>query len=459
MPARVSCSGLQWVACHRIKAIDMIAKTSRILCFVILGCALSVWVGLKADGNADVRPEADRVRAQLAESLPLIRVPRVHQELGITGLGIGILVVDDWAPQDRGYVHGQAVVDVIRAVAPGARLWLCQLDFSRVTELDFVFCLQRIARERLPIRLVNLSFSIGDSLFAQPCDVVEGPLAQTIRQLHESGVVFVAASGNDGRKGALRFPACLPEVISVGATYDLSGPVEFNTRQVYCRDRAAPDRVTCYSNVADYLDLVAPGTLVSTPAARNFGGTSAAAPLVTGVMALMLEAQFSRNGRALLRELQATAVPALDPAVSRSFPRIDAYRAVQAALSPEPSPVLPTVAQFDINRNGVIEDFEFFTAIDHWIADQISNDLFFGVIDEWVQQRPITVSGNPRWHSVQRIGIFDLQGKLIVERESASQRELDTLTQRLANGVYMYVVTRTVEGRTVREWGRLLVLR
>ena len=51
-----------------------------------------------------------------------------------------------------------------------------------------------------------------------------------------------------------------------------------------------------------------------------------------------------------------------------------------------PSPTLPApVARFDVNRNNIIEDEEFFTAVDQWISGVIDDDVFFDVLDAWIR--------------------------------------------------------------------------
>jgi len=406
--------------------------------------------------------DSDVVRAQLAQSLPLLGVDRVHQEHKITGSDVGIFVIDDWSLNEEGFIHGQAVLEILQAVAPGAEVWSCKLVFPKVTELDFVLCLQRIVRERLPIRVVNMSFAVGHELFQKPCgSITDSLLAREIRQLSQKGVIFVAASGNDGRKDSLRFPACLPEVISVGATYDLKGPVKFDSKQIYCEDVAVIDNVTCYSDVADFLDLVAPGSTISTPSARDFGGTSAAAPLVSGVVALMLQANPTLTRSTILEELQATGAKAYDPLISRSFPRVDAYRAVQAVLGPGlPPSDLQVVAQFDANRNGVIEDSEFFKAVDAWLASRISESLFFRVIDSWIQRTTVSSSDDQALLCCAgRIRLFDLQGRFMAEMPTTSLKDLRFHTKALANGGYIFVTTYLSGGRLIHHVGKLAVLR
>ncbi|OGF53979.1 MAG: hypothetical protein A2Z21_05170 [Candidatus Fraserbacteria bacterium RBG_16_55_9] len=404
----------------------------------------------------------EEVQAQLAESLPLIGVDRVHRELTITGSGVGVFVLDDWTVSEHGFAHGQAVEDIIRAVAPDAKLWSCKLSFSRATAQDFASCLLKIDRERLPIRVVNMSFSVGEQVFSKPCDSLDDSLTRTIRYLSQKGVIFVAAAGNDGRKDALRYPACLPEVISVGATYDFKGAVEFDTDQVFCRDIAVVDKVTCYSNVADYLDLVAPGTTISTRSAPNFGGTSAATPLVSGVIALMLEAKRTLRAPAVLETLRATGALAPDSFSSQTYPRVDAYRAVLAVLSTagNPSTSALTISQFDTSSDGVIDDPEYYEALEEWIAGQISDELFFEVTDYWVQQVAVSASRAEFLRGADAtLQLFDLEGRQIAALEEASSGKLRSLTRTLANGVYIYVMMREMEGRLVHSIGKLVVLR
>jgi len=420
------------------------------LALLQLSWPLSAW----ADGLAS---EGAIVRAQLAESLPLIGVDRVHRELGIAGSGVEVLIIDDWASAE-GSMHGEAVADILRAVAPGATIRFCKLDFSRQDAGDIAACLLEAMRLHPRIRVVNMSFAVGDRAFDRPCGFFENTLARAIRRLLLRGVIFVAASGNDGLRGALRFPACMPEVISVGASYDLSGPVEFRNDQLYCQEVAAVDRVTCYSNVAGYLDLVAPGTVVSTPSAPAFGGTSAAAPIVSGVVALMLSADPSLDGRAVVELLRQTAASAFDPSSGRLFPRVDAYRAVRAVLPPMRS----TLSRFDTDGDGFIDDVELFRAIDLWVAAQIEDGLFFALIDHWVRGVPLGASGlggAAPLRGAEELRIFDLGGHRLIKLRRASSREIQQLLRRLANGVYLYVaVVRTEDKPTVRV-GKLMVLR
>ncbi|MBI1729819.1 PKD domain-containing protein [Candidatus Acetothermia bacterium] len=128
---------------------------------------------------------------------------------------------------------------------------------------------------------------------------------------------------------------------------------------------------------------------------------------------------------------------------------------------------------FDTNSNNVVDNKEFFIAIDAWIAGQIDNTFFFQMVDMWVDQRPInsvnTESAqtlSPAILSIsQREGalsffvsatdvysihlqIFSLSGERIFDKIISGKRltwrfnSLDP--ERAPTGVYLYrIITRS----------------
>lgn len=115
-------------------------------------------------------------------------------------------------------------------------------------------------------RIVNLS------LGGKSCSLT---LANAINAAFDQGVLIVAASGNDGSKTSMAYPARSPRVVSVGAVdqYDVE---------------------TSFSQRDETLDLLAPGVnILSTTIGEfvNMSGTSMAAPHVAGVAGLL----WSRN--------------------------------------------------------------------------------------------------------------------------------------------------------------------
>jgi PKD repeat protein len=95
-----------------------------------------------------------------------------------------------------------------------------------------------------------------------------------INEAYNSGVVLVAAAGNDGNSN-VNYPAGYPGVISVGATTNIDARASF-------------------SNFGSSVDISAPGSQIWSLAPNNGtsvkNGTSFAAPLVSAAAALLLSA-------------------------------------------------------------------------------------------------------------------------------------------------------------------------
>ncbi len=487
--------------------------------FVVLLSAVWVTFSVTAWSQVALIHKAEPlVRAQLAESLPLVGVDRVHQ-LGITGKGIGVFIIDFFdvnSPQD----HGWSVMQIIQAVAPDADIWYC--DATPLEREEIIpSCLDSLfERTEIYNRIFVMNMSFRSGMFfaphSEPCDFFFGPQSAALRDFAQYRLP-VASAGNDGFSNAILFPACLSDVVSVGASYDFSGQfVSFPAREPHfegCSEIAVIDNLACYSNRAYFMDLVAPGTIISTPNNPNFGGTSAAAPIVSGVAALIFSVNPQLTPAQVRRILVDTADRAYDPVNDQYFPRVNAYEAIKSILpfsvppmplprtnlkpivsftfspadpyagqdvtfnaaasydpdgfivnyrwsfegdkeiqgsdkaivahrfewggsiivclsvldnegaesgdcttvkviaTPAPPPSSP-LARFDTNRSGYIEDPEFFSAIDQWLAGSISNDLFFQLVDAWIGH--VRVAGMRRSDSTyQELGIFDLSGQLI----------------------------------------------
>jgi hypothetical protein len=142
------------------------------------------------------------------------------------------------------------------------------------------------------------------------------------------------------------------------------------------------------------------------------------------------------------------------------------------------------VAQFDTNANGVIDDSEFFAAIDQWLGGTIDDTLFFAVLDAWVGQTPVasartdnlsatlrqtshglTLSVSGQGVASVALTVYDLGGRTVFSQETAgttlSWNYLANDGRPVANGVYLYVVTvKGTDGQTLRsEVRKLVVLR
>lgn len=131
-------------------------------------------------------------------------------------------------------------------------------------------------------------------LIEKGCHIINGSLGFGNSQIVEnyryvlnegikSGVVFVFASGNGGKKNEIDFPSVIDNVFSVGAI-DSSG------------------RIASFSNKGIELDVVAPGVNVLGISKVSGGfvgmsGTSQASPLVTSFLACYMEHYKAINNR------------------------------------------------------------------------------------------------------------------------------------------------------------------
>jgi subtilisin family serine protease len=169
--------------------------------------------------------------------------------------------------------------------------------------------------------VVNMSFNGRDS---------SRTLEEAVAYASQRGVVLVVAAGNEGRD-APSYPGAIKPAIAVGAT-------------------ALNDRRAFFSNFGPWVDLAAPGQAILSTFWDPIGGsiyttqtgTSTAAPLVAGVVALMFSAQPFLSVDDIGAALRATADPLDSSGVGAG--QVNAANAVLAVLPPEsPTPtVTPT---------------------------------------------------------------------------------------------------------------------
>ncbi|WPB77651.1 S8 family serine peptidase [Archangium violaceum] len=172
-------------------------------------------------------------------------------------------------------------------------------------------------------RAVQAAVSEGAHVivFGVSSPVATAGLTDAIQQALAQGIPVVAPAGNDGAT-ELEFPASLPGVISVGATYNAS------------------DLSHERSNNAPGLTVLAPGesmlSLAPGGGFETFGHTSLATALVGGTAALLRGTWPSLRPEAVSSLLRGWAVP-LDPAPSSEalgFGRLDAHAAIEKVAGP-----------------------------------------------------------------------------------------------------------------------------
>ena len=254
-------------------------------------------------------------RMFLAESLPLIGQPQVAAQ-GYMGAGTAVAVLDtgidytktafgsctapgasckvayaeDFAPSDGKLDdtgHGTNVAGIVLGVAPGTKI--VALDVFRSDGLtytnDQISAINWVIANKSQYNIVAINMSFGGGSYSSPAN--NDPRQSTFNALRSAGIIPVAASGNEGYKNALSAPAAIPGVVSVGAVYDSAMGPKYWGNPLRCQDTVTgSDKVTCFSNSASFLTLLAPGSQILA-AGITQGGTSQAAPHVAGAVAVL----------------------------------------------------------------------------------------------------------------------------------------------------------------------------
>ena len=291
----------------------------------------------------------------------------VSDTLGFDGSGVGVATIDSgisaahddldparvvhWAdfvnrlstPYDD-YGHGTHVAGIIagtgrdsagahRGLAPGANLVVLKaLDGTGSGRISDVIAAVDYAianRDAYNIRVLNLSVAAGvyESCYTDPLTLA------ALRAVN-AGITVVAAAGNFGlspqgepQQGGITAPGNAPWVLTVGATNQM-GTADRSDDVVAAFSSRGPSAIDGTSKP----DVVAPGVAIEStadagsalfalnPRGRVWGsvqtvsqpylsltGTSMAAPIVTGTVALMLQANPALTPNAVKAILQFTA--------------------------------------------------------------------------------------------------------------------------------------------------------
>ncbi|HYC91251.1 MAG TPA: S8 family serine peptidase [Thermoanaerobaculia bacterium] len=193
--------------------------------------------------------------------------------------------------------------------------------------------LRWIADHHPEVDAINMSLGTFSRFEPLQCNstAISLGVQPVIARLRQRGVLIAACSGNDGDTKALWLPACMSEVLAVGATFDVPG------------NRGTADAVVDFTNSSPSLDILAPGANIT--ASRRGGGTvpmsgtSMATPHVAGTLLLLRQVSGPYVSADFLQELlKRTGKPVLDTRNGLTFPRLDALAAVTAAPRPPGAP-------------------------------------------------------------------------------------------------------------------------
>jgi uncharacterized repeat protein (TIGR01451 family) len=245
---------------------------------------------------------------------------------------------DDGQLDDTANPHGTNVSAIVARTAPGTDLIVLDVfGPSGASSSDVTAAYDWVIGNAATynIKAVNLSLGVtgiyarsacGSSFIAYDGDgnrirgFTSNPFQTPIDLASSIGIATITSSGNSSVKDGLPMPACTANAISVGAVYDANhGSRSFSA----CTDATtAADQVTCFSNSASFLDVLAPGAFI-TAGGWQYAGTSQAAPHVAGAWAV-LASEFPGESIAQLRaRLVNGGVAITDAANGIVKPRID----------------------------------------------------------------------------------------------------------------------------------------
>jgi serine protease AprX len=308
-----------------------------------------------------------RVQGTMERTGATVGATWVRDNLGLDGAGIGVAIIDsgvaawhddlgservvhfadfvDFQPSAYDdYGHGTHVAGIVagngfdsagarRGIAPAANLIVLKVldgdGFGYISNVIAALDYAVEHRAQFNIRVINLSVAAG---------VYESfntdPLTLAAKRAVDAGVVVVTAAGNFGKSvkglpqyGGITAPGNAPWVLTVGATSHQGTTTRSDDTMADFSSRGPT-----YIDYAAKPDLVAPGVGIESlaesssllfathPAARLWGtvdtvsqpylsltGTSMAAPVVTGTVALMLQANPSLTPNLVKAILQYTA--------------------------------------------------------------------------------------------------------------------------------------------------------
>jgi parallel beta-helix repeat protein len=309
----------------------------------------------------------------LDESVPLINADDVWEiegiESNITGFGEVVCVIDsgidythpdlggclgenckvidgidfrngDFDPMDDNF-HGTHVAGIVaangvkRGVAPDSKLLAAKVcgETGSCSNIDIIagtdWCINNLLYNNVSV--LTMSIGNGGEYNETTCPTWMDFAIDTAYNLD---LPFSIASGNEGHKNGISYPACSQNAISVGATYDENvGSQSWSS----CTDEeTSEDMVACFSNSYGGLDLMAPGAMITSTVLdgeySTAAGTSMATPHVAGTIALVNQfySGSSLGVEQITNLLKLSGNEVIDEGNGVAFSRIDSLGATNS---------------------------------------------------------------------------------------------------------------------------------
>jgi uncharacterized repeat protein (TIGR01451 family) len=264
----------------------------------------------------------------------------------IGAAGCRIIYNQDYYPNSgSNFNHGTNVSGIVAETAPATRIAMHNVfNGASAGSTDILTAIDWAIANQAADNIVAINMSLGDGgNNTASCSTVGGlgnPLQSAVATAAAANIQTVAASGNNAYNGGINFPGCTPGVVSVGAVYDSAIPAVTYTG--VCADASpAADQVTCFTNMANFLTLLAPGGAV-TAAGITESGTSQASPHVAGVLAGLRGLYAGEPLSQATKRLTLTGVA--DARGGVIVPRINAYAAATQGTQLQISGTGPTSA-------------------------------------------------------------------------------------------------------------------
>lgn len=164
-----------------------------------------------------------------------------------------------------------------------------------------------VENPQLGVQVVNMSLGTT-AQFRYACDERFPAATVALSILKQRGVIVAASTMNNGSGEFIGAPACLSDVVGVGATTNR-------------------DEMTLFSNANPLTDVVAPGQSILSSGMFNgrstYSGTSQAAPHVSGCAALLKSVTYGTEHSDYIDRIKQSSVTVRDARNGLEFPRLD----------------------------------------------------------------------------------------------------------------------------------------
>ena len=342
--------------------------------------------------------------------------------------------------------HGSHVSGIIassdatyRGISPDAKIVPMKVfhdsggAFSTYVAAAIDACTANASQFNISVISMSIGISALGSCDPSDCDspLGDGGVGLAIAAANAAGISVVASSGNDANTSKISFPACNRYALSVGGVYDYDGGgIDWG---ICTDDFAGVDGVICHTNRCEILDLFAPGFAITATNGGGSGhiidgGTSMAAPHVSGAVALLKQWAWTVNGSALSPELVGQALEAGGVPVTRDVtkPRIDIYGSLRHLNFRPPSLRDGMVSPEEGNESTVFN----FTVVYEYVEEDLEPEYVNVVIDG--DAHPMSANQSSHREDVLYHYSANLSLGSHTHRFNASDGEYETVTDEVS---------------------------